>query len=179
MEEAKDVLTSIPAWGIFAFLVIKLVLDFLGKREEKASKEAASQAGFQKLPTPEEIAALIRDQQERQEILEALRASGVTTQQLTSLLGKIASAQERIAITQDRANIAAERQVQRTKALAEAIATSRQTMERLLAVVTVIDQDQDQIFAALEVKRRRDRDSETTPISVPIPTPSNVHRTVG
>lgn len=169
-EEAKDLLVSLPAWGIFAFLVLKLVLDYLAKRE---STKTVTEGGLAKPPTPEEIAAVIRDQQERQELLETVRAQTATQLRIAEALDHVAAAQERIAAAQDRQTQLIERQASRTRSLAEAIATSRQTLDRLAASVSNLNRDADHIFEALGTARPRE---DSTPVHVPL-VPSSGHRT--
>lgn len=174
MDQAKELLVGVPAWGIFAFLVIKVVLDFLAKREASQSAKAVTDSGLLKPPTPEEIAAVIRDQQERQEILESLRSQAATQVRVAEALEHVASAQATIAATQDRQTQLIERQAQRTRALAEAIATSRQTLERLVANVATLNRDNDQIFSVLGTARE-----DLTPPPRNMPLPPSGSRTAG
>jgi predicted ribosome quality control (RQC) complex YloA/Tae2 family protein len=167
-DTAKELLVSVPAWGIFAFLVIKVVLDFIAKRDVALASKTASDGGLTKPPTPEEIAAVIRDQQERQEILESLRSQSTTQVRLAEALEHVASAQERIAATQDRQTQLIERQGQRTRALAETIATSRNTLDQLVSSVATLRRDTERIFAALATERPVRDDSNTIPVSIPI-----------
>lgn len=176
MDDAKDLLVSLPAWGIFAFLVIKVVLDFVAKREATQSAKATTDAGLMKPPSPEEIAAVIRDQQERQEVLETIRSQAATQVRLAEALEHVAQAQERIASTQDRQTTLIERQAHRTRALAEAIATSRATLETLVANVAKLHRNDEHIFAALGTERPRD---DLTPVPVSVPLPPSGHRTNG
>lgn len=169
MDEAKDLLVGVPAWGIFAFLVIKVVLDFLAKREAAASGKAVTDGGLTKPPSPEEIAAVIRDQQERQEILDSIRAQAATQARLAEALEHVASAQEKIAATQDRQTQLIERQAHRSRALAEAIATSRQTLDRLVANVDTLNR------RVLGTEHRDD----VTPIPHNVPLPPSGSRTNG
>lgn len=170
MNEAKDLLVGVPAWGIFAFLVIKVVLDFLAKREAAQSKQAVADGELTKPPTPEEIAAVIRDQQERQEIIDSLRSQAATQARLAEALEHVASAQERMAATQDRQTNLIERGDRRARALAEAIATSRQTLDRLVANVNTLNR------AVLGTENPRD---DLTPIPHNVPVPPSGSRTTG
>lgn len=174
MNEAKDLLVGVPAWGIFAFLVIKVVLDFLAKHRADESKRAVDAGGLVKPPTPEEIAAVIRDQQERQEILDSIRSQAATQSRLAEALEHVASAQERIASTQDRQTMLIERGERRARALSEAIATSRQTLERLVANVATLNRNDEHIFAVLGTERPRD---DYTPIPRDVPLPASGTRT--
>ena len=116
-------LSSIPAWGIFAYLVIKLVLDYVRRREESAARErnVASLRKRKSDPrsivpapaaTPEVIAAVVRDQQERQEVLELLRHTSVDQTKITDAMDRVSAAMERIATTQEQLARAEETQTE-------------------------------------------------------------------
>lgn len=134
----KDLLLQIPTWGLFALLVLNLVFKFLQRQKDSDAKRLSSDAGLSKPPSPEEIAAVIRDQQERHEILELLRVQSATHSRLAEALEHVASAQERIAKTQDQQSHLLERQVRRTRALAEVTAANQQTLAKLRADITPI-----------------------------------------
>ena len=163
MEDAKELLVTVPAWGIFAFLVIKVVLEFVAKRDAGQAAKAVADSGLAKPPTPEEIAAVIRDQQERQEILEMLRSSATTHSRVAEALEHVASAQERIAATQDRQTQLIERQAQRTRALSEAVAMSRTTLAKLVANVSGLQRDTDHIFTTIGAERTHETPVPTLP----------------
>jgi predicted HAD superfamily Cof-like phosphohydrolase len=134
----KDLLLQIPTWGLFALLTMNLVFRFLAKQKEHDAKKLSSDAGLSQPPSPEEIAAVIRDQQERHEILELMRSQSTTHSRLAEALEQVASAQERIAKTQDRQAHLLERQIRRTRALAEATAANQQALVQLRADMTPI-----------------------------------------
>ncbi len=156
MDDAKELLVSVPAWGIFAFLVIKVVLDFLAKRE--TSKAIADGRAAAVPPTPEAIAAVIRDQQERQDTLEHVRAMSTTQERIATTLEHVAAAQERIAATQDRQTTLIERQAIRTRALAEETASTRRVIDTIQDQVARLDTDADHLFRVTGTERPARKD---------------------
>lgn len=118
--DTGDLPVTIPAWGLFAIIVIKLVLDWRSKQDAKDARKAGAELG--QPPTRDEIAAVIRDQGERSEILDRLRDQSATQERLAVALEHVANAQERIAATQDRQTLLVERQSARQRAMAEAVA---------------------------------------------------------
>ena len=130
-DSTKDALMTIPTWGLFVIIVLKLVLDWAKERDAKKALDHAPHRDPAKPPTPEEIAAVIRDQQERQEILEQLRMGNTTTQKIADAMEAMSAAQSTIAQSQDRQAQLIERQTQRTRALGESAAQVRELLVRI------------------------------------------------
>jgi ABC-type transporter Mla subunit MlaD len=141
MPADANALLTIPAWGVFAFLVIKAVLDFLAKQSEKRRVADLPPRDPSKPPTPEEIAAVLRDQQERQELLEHMRASESLMSRLAEAIERTSEANERVAQSQDKLLALIERQAQRTRALAESTAASRDALVRMQGQLEVVQDE--------------------------------------
>lgn len=86
-------MTSIPAWGLFVIIISKLWLDWSRDREAAKAPD---------VPTEQEIAAVVRDQQERKEILDLLRGSHESIDRVTETMSAVAQAQKQIAEGQER-----------------------------------------------------------------------------
>lgn len=87
-------MTSIPAWGLFVIIITKLWLDWSRARDTHSKASVA--------PTEQEIAAVVRDQQERKEILDMLRRSHESIDRITETMELVAHAQQQIAEGQQR-----------------------------------------------------------------------------
>lgn len=156
--------SSLPAWAIFAIVLVKVVLDWAAKRDEaKRTAEGAAAMPTNKPPTSEEIAAVIRDQDERREILELLREQGQTNARIAESIETVSSAMERIARTQDTQTQLIERQAVRTRALAESAATSRQVLDRIERDIVSLQSDVDELRTTIGAPRRPPTASGTQP----------------
>lgn len=111
----NELLTSIPAWGIFAIAVLWVVFQFLHKMEELRAKRRRSS----KPPPPpllsqieredtgrhitaDQVAAVVRDQQERREILEALRQQQATNVEIRSCLRTLSTGFDHLSQSESR-----------------------------------------------------------------------------
>lgn len=94
-----DLWTKIPMWGLFALLMTKLTLDWAAKWAQR--KESVAGEGKPSAPSPQEIAAVMRDQDERKEILDGLRTQSQNLERILEVMGSNAESLDRIAETQE------------------------------------------------------------------------------
>lgn len=152
MPTDANTLLTIPAWGVFAFLVIKAVLDFVAKQNEKRRVADMPPRDPSKPPTTEEIAAVIRDQQERQELLEHMRESSTMMTRLAEAIERTSEANERIAGSQDKLVVLIDRQAQRTRALAESAAANQDTITRIMSTMEQLRDDVNRLKTVASVR---------------------------
>lgn len=96
-----DLITHLPAWGIFAMGIVWMTFQFISKDRAKTSAMNI---------TPDAIAAVIKDQSERQEILDQMRSQSLDMRQQVATLDRIAAAQEQMATAQEQLARTEERQ---------------------------------------------------------------------
>lgn len=98
-----NLITSLPAWGIFAIVLVKLAFDFA--KSERLKRGDSIPPPRRGETTPEEIASVVRDETERAALIETLHRMSASQSSVADSIAQLARSEAKQTRLLERMNV--------------------------------------------------------------------------